>query len=835
MPRFLNRQQAVLTDSQHYTTKISQEQLSEAETTNTKLDTANTNLVNLKNQQDGVIGALNNTTIGDGTLGQRTYVYAHDTTAGQGRALKCDSAGRLECSVDALEVTADTINLNVDTLETLIGTTNTKLQSDLDFAGEPNSIGDGQNMKRVMNYGHDSSGGQQRPLKVDGDGHLHVECLTSALPTGGATEAKQDAGIVHLATIAGDTTSLDGKVTTCNTGAVVVSSSALPTGPATQPTLADAEAHLGNIDTGIDALESCVGTNTAAGPSKAVSIGGTYVDGSFREMKVDNIGKVIVDSPAGSDLCLRLDAIQNAVEVIDNAISGSEMQVDVVSMPTTAVTVAGGATEAKQDAGIVHLATIAGDTTSLDGKVTACNTGAVVVSSSALPSGASTSANQSTANGHLSAIETSLSNVATDNSILSMRVREDDAHVDRQYLMGVGVVRQDTLASLAGTDQDTTMLSVNADGALYNISPTANALLTTIAGDTTSLDGKVTACNTGAIAGSVTANAGTNLNTSALALESGGNLATIAGTVGFSKVNVNLASDAAGLATQVTAAVIAGDTTSIDGKITACDTGAVVVSSSALPSGASTAANQSTGNGHLSTIAGAVSGSEMQVDVVSMPTTTVTGTVTANLSATDNAVLDVIAGDTTSLDGKVTQGNDSTLTNAQQVLIYGKNGTGDLKPIHITNNGDVEVEIADFVKGQAAMAASFPVVISSDQSTVSTVGIKTYSTLTTVDAALAVNASSNNDSSIVSNTDYNSVYQLQVVCSDAAYTSWTADVYQSIDASNFYKTFEDLNNGPSGPQSKLLTVIDRPTTSWKINIQNTGASNKTFAIKYIRA
>ena len=42
------------------------------------------------------------------------------------------------------------------------------------------------------------------------------------------------------------------------------------------------------------------------------------------------------------------------------------------------------------------------------------------------------------------------------------------------------------------------------------------------------LNGKVTACNTGAIAGTVTANAGTNLNTSALALESGGNLASVA-------------------------------------------------------------------------------------------------------------------------------------------------------------------------------------------------------------------------------------------------------------------------------------------------------------------
>lgn len=41
------------------------------------------------------------------------------------------------------------------------------------------------------------------------------------------------------------------------------------------------------------------------------------------------------------------------------------------------------------------------------------------------------------------------------------------------------------------------------------------------------INAKITACNTGAISGTVTANAGTNLNTSALALETGGNLATI--------------------------------------------------------------------------------------------------------------------------------------------------------------------------------------------------------------------------------------------------------------------------------------------------------------------
>jgi len=87
----------------------------------------------------------------------------------------------------------------------------------------------------------------------------------------------------------------------------------------------------------------------------------------------------------------------------------------------------------------------------------------------------------------------------------------------------------------------------------------------------------------------------------------------------------------------------------------------VDVVTSALPSGAATAANQSTIIGHVDGIEGilttidadtggiltavqlidnAISGNEMQVDVVTMPA--ITGTVTANLSATDNAVLDQI-------------------------------------------------------------------------------------------------------------------------------------------------------------------------------------------------
>lgn len=75
-------------------------------------------------------------------------------------------------------------------------------------------------------------------------------------------------------------------------------------------------------------------------------------------------------------------------------------------------------------------------------------------------------------------------------------------------------------ANLSATDN--TVLD-NIDTDLTTVIGHVDGIETTL----TTIDGKITACNTGAIAGSVTANAGTNLNTSALALEAGGNLASI--------------------------------------------------------------------------------------------------------------------------------------------------------------------------------------------------------------------------------------------------------------------------------------------------------------------
>lgn len=163
------------------------------------------------------------------------------------------------------------------------------------------------------------------------------------------------------------------------------------------------------------------------------------------------------------------------------------------------------ATSTKQDTIIGHLdgvegllttidadtGNIATSTASIDGKITACNTGAVVVSSSALPTGASTSAAQTTGNNSLSSIDGKITACNTGAVVISSGTVTSLTQMNGQAIaMGTGVRTAGTQRVTIATDD---VVPVSQSGSW-----------------------------------SVTANAGTNLNTSALALESGGNLAAIA-------------------------------------------------------------------------------------------------------------------------------------------------------------------------------------------------------------------------------------------------------------------------------------------------------------------
>ena len=89
------------------------------------------------------------------------------------------------------------------------------------------------------------------------------------------------------------------------------------------------------------------------------------------------------------------------------------------------------------------------------------------------------------------------------------------------------------------------------------------------------------------------------------------------------------------------------------------------------------------------------SSGNLQVDVVS-------GAVTATLSATDNAVLDTIAGDTNSLDDKISKGAGATIdaaTGAQQVLIYGIDSTNNLRGVQVDGTGRIKTYTASVGTG----------------------------------------------------------------------------------------------------------------------------------------
>lgn len=279
-----------------------------------------------------------------------------------------------------------------------------------------------------------------------------------------------------------------------------------------------------------------------------------------------------------------------------------------VKNTSIAVTSATLATAAKQDTGNTSLA-------SIDGKITAVNTGAVVVSSSALPTGAATSAKQ------------------------------DDIITAIEAIPGGG-------------------------GVQYN-------------------DGDAEADPDGTVAMGTD---GTNI------------FAVHTDTSGDLQVDVLSSALPSGASTSAKQDTIIGHVDGIEGLLTTIDTDTGNISTK------------------IDTLAGAVSGSEMQVDVLTMPTTTVQATnldirdltnadvVTAELSATDNAVLDNIDADTSAIqtaveliDDTVATLGTTTYTEATtKGLIIGAirrdadttlaNTTNEVAPLQVDANGRLKVE-----------------------------------------------------------------------------------------------------------------------------------------------
>jgi len=170
------------------------------------------------------------------------------------------------------------------------------------------------------------------------------------------TIATDDDGVAHLATIAGDTTSLDGKITACNTGAVTIGA-AIPAG----------DNNIGNVDI----VTVPAPLSTTGGGTEATAQRVTIANDSTGTLTVDTTGtaglEVIQDTAADLN-CTEASAadIKAAVELLDNAVDGNYLNVNLnmagsdaqagegtISATTQRVTIA------TDDDGVAHLATIA--------------------------------------------------------------------------------------------------------------------------------------------------------------------------------------------------------------------------------------------------------------------------------------------------------------------------------------------------------------------------------------------------------------------------------------------------------------------------------------------
>lgn len=329
-------------------------------------------------------------------------------------------------------------------------------------------------------------------LKVDNSAVTQpVSAAALPLPSGASTSAKQDTEIASLA-------SIDGKITAVNTGAVVVSSSALPSGASTSAKQDTQIAAEQAIQTAVELLDDAIKTDDAAfipATTKVLMAGFEFDDGSPDSVDEGDAGAarmsarreqyVLIRDAAGNERGLNIDA-------------SGQLAITVATIPSHAVTNTG--TFAVQDATsqaslsiiddwdesdrakvniIVGQAGIAGGT-GADGvtvpRVTLAtnvalpagtnnigdvdvlsiaagdnNIGNVDVASSALPTGASTLAEQQTQTTALSIMD-DWDNAASDGASVSGDVAHDSPDAGEPLKIG-GTARTANPAAVAGLDR----------------------------------------------------------------------------------------------------------------------------------------------------------------------------------------------------------------------------------------------------------------------------------------------------------------------------------------------------------------------------------------------
>ena len=255
--------------------------------------------------------------------------------------------------------------------------------------------------KQIVIAGYDGS--NVRAIKTDAAGELQVDISSSALPSGAATAALQTAGNNILTTIDADTSSLAGCVSGTEVQVDVVAS--LPAGTnAIGKLAANSGVDIGDVDVtslpsiptgtnsigtvGLDSGTNAIGKLVA---NSGVDIGDVDVTSIVPGVAATNLGKAIQSAQGTTDtgvaaLVVRNDTLADLsgadgdyTPLQVNATGALYTTVDSSALPT------GAATSALQTAGNNLLTTIDADTSSLAGAVSGTEMQVDVVAS--LPAG----------------------------------------------------------------------------------------------------------------------------------------------------------------------------------------------------------------------------------------------------------------------------------------------------------------------------------------------------------------------------------------------------------------------------------------------------------------
>lgn len=411
---------------------------------------------------------------------------------------------------------------------------------------------------------------------------------------------------------------------------------------------------------------------------------------------------ILVDDGSATTAVSGTVAVTNAgITTIAGAVSGTEMQVDVLTMPSVAVTNAGittiagavagtemqvdvltsalptgASTSAKQDTVIGHLdgvegllTTIDADTGSIDSKTPALGQALAAASvpvvlpaaqittltPPAAITGFATSAKQDTLISHVDGIETLLSGTLTvTGGGGGTEYTEGDTDATITGSVAMMEVGGDGVQPIQGTVAGGLLVNLGANNDVtvtgtVDLGATDNAVLDTIAAKDFATQTTLAAINTKLVTGTDIGDVTINNSTGAAAvnIQDGGNTITVDGTVAVTNAGIT-----------TIAGAVSGTEMQVD------------VLTSALPTGASTLAEQQSQTTHLATIAGDTTSIQTATELLDDTVATL-GTDTYTEASTKGNII-----------GAIRRDADTTLVNT----------TNEVAPLQVDARGALKVE-----------------------------------------------------------------------------------------------------------------------------------------------